>query len=190
MARLTIKLIFTNADWSQFPEIAGTSNPIPPSWREVFHHILTKGPPISSRARRLAPEKLCAAKQKFNLWCEAGICRPSSSPRASPTHMVQKKDETWRVWESFEKENILFFRFAQSVQIPVTPEDVQNRDHNLLRTLSFCTLTTYSWLLQLRRSIRSLANKGEVIINFSKPKTVVELRRFLGMTNFYYRNLP
>ena len=59
--------------------------------------ILTKGPPVSTRPRRLAPERLQIACQKFSHMMELGIIRPSSSCWASPLHMVQKKTPgDWR----------------------------------------------------------------------------------------------
>lgn len=60
------------------------------------HHILTKGPPVFCRSRRLAPDKLSAAKAEFQYLVEAGICRPSKSSWASPLHMVRKSDGSWR----------------------------------------------------------------------------------------------
>lgn len=38
-----------------------------------------------------------------------------------------------------------------------------------------------------RRSLSSLPNKVQVIKDYPKPKTVVELRKFLGIINFYRR---
>lgn len=64
--------------------------------RDVKHHILTKGPPVASKARRLAPDKLDAAKKEFQLMSDLGMCRPSSSPWASPLHCVPKKNGQWR----------------------------------------------------------------------------------------------
>lgn len=43
----------------------------------IFHHIETKGPPVSCRPRRLPPEKLKIAKAEFVQLLETGICRPS-----------------------------------------------------------------------------------------------------------------
>lgn len=63
---------------------------------DVTHHIQTKGPPVSSKCRRLAPDKLEAARKEFQVMSELGICRPSSSSWASPLHCVQKKNGQWR----------------------------------------------------------------------------------------------
>ncbi|CAG5043554.1 unnamed protein product [Parnassius apollo] len=38
--------------------------------------------------------------------------------------------------------------------------------------------------------VRPLQDKVQAIVEFSKPKTVAELRRFLGMVNFYRAHLP
>ena len=58
---------------------------------DVTHHIQTTGPPVSTRPRRLAPEKLAIARQEFEHMLEEGIIRPSSSQWSSPLHMVPKK---------------------------------------------------------------------------------------------------
>ena len=40
------------------------------------------------------------------------------------------------------------------------------------------------------QGIRPTASKSEAILRFPKPKTVAELRRFLGMINFYRLSIP
>ena len=63
---------------------------------DTVHHILTTpGPPVAQRPRRLAPDRLQAAKQEFDNMVKLGIARPSKSPWASPLHMVPKQDG-WR----------------------------------------------------------------------------------------------
>lgn len=41
---------------------------------EVRHHIVTKGPPVAERPRRLAPDRYAAAKIEFETMMEQGIC--------------------------------------------------------------------------------------------------------------------
>jgi hypothetical protein len=63
----------------------------------TMHHIITTdGPPVSCRPRRLAPQKLLAAKKEFEEMLSCGTARPSSSPWASPLHMAQKGEHGWR----------------------------------------------------------------------------------------------
>ncbi len=64
---------------------------------DVTHHITTKGPPVSARPRRLAPDKLKSAKAEFDHMLQLGIIRPSDSSWASPLHMVPKGTQgDWR----------------------------------------------------------------------------------------------
>ena len=83
---------------SEFPELTTTHNYNDcPVRHDVRHKIITTGQPVSSKARRLAPEKLKIAKDEFQHMLELGIIRPSSSNWSSPLHMVPKKTAgDWR----------------------------------------------------------------------------------------------
>eukprot|EP00794_Sanderia_malayensis_P010299 gene10299-biopygen8463 len=56
----------------------------------VKHHIQTKGPPVFSRPRRLASDRLAIAKKEFEHMLQLGIIRTSNSSWSSPLHMVPK----------------------------------------------------------------------------------------------------
>ena len=55
---------------------------------DVTHHIVTKGPPVYARPRRLPPDKLKIAKAEFDKMLELGVIQPSKSSWASPLHLV------------------------------------------------------------------------------------------------------
>jgi hypothetical protein len=66
---------------------------LPETKHGLEHHIRVKDePPISSKFRRLDPEKFAAAKAEFDQLEREGIIRRSDSPHGSPLHMVKKPD--------------------------------------------------------------------------------------------------
>ncbi|GFU61453.1 transposon Tf2-6 polyprotein [Trichonephila clavipes] len=62
----------------------------------TVHHIITTGPPVTARPRRLHPKLYDAVKVEFEFLLAQGIIRLSKSPWSSPLHVVPKSDSTVR----------------------------------------------------------------------------------------------
>ncbi|GFT48347.1 hypothetical protein TNCV_4708931 [Trichonephila clavipes] len=62
----------------------------------TVHHIITTGPLVTARPRRLHPKLYDAVKVEFEFLLAQSIIRPSKSPWCSPLHVVPKSDSTVR----------------------------------------------------------------------------------------------
>ncbi|GFX33150.1 retrovirus-related Pol polyprotein from transposon opus [Trichonephila clavipes] len=81
---------------SEYPDLSNPSLISKSASHGTVHHIITTGPPVTSRPRRLHPKLYDAVKVEFEFLLAQGIIRPSKSPWSSPLHVVPKSDSTVR----------------------------------------------------------------------------------------------
>ncbi|GFT52405.1 transposon Ty3-G Gag-Pol polyprotein [Trichonephila clavipes] len=81
---------------SEYPDLSNPSLISKSASHGTVHHIITTGPPVSARPRRLHPKLYDAVKVEFEFLLAQGIIRPSKNPWSSPLHVVPKSDSTVR----------------------------------------------------------------------------------------------
>lgn len=112
---LSLKVVDTSQPYHrlllEFPELLTLDKTNKPVKTTTTHHIVTNGPPVFARPRRVDPVKLEAMKREISFLLKAGICRPSKSNWASPAHMKFKEgDGSWRLCGDYRALNKITVR--------------------------------------------------------------------------------
>ncbi|GFY23811.1 retrovirus-related Pol polyprotein from transposon opus [Trichonephila clavipes] len=68
---------------SEYPDLSNPSLISKSASHGTVHHIITTGPPVTARPRRLHPKLYDAVKVEFEFLLAQGIIRPSKSPWSS-----------------------------------------------------------------------------------------------------------
>ncbi|GFT07396.1 transposon Tf2-8 polyprotein [Trichonephila clavipes] len=96
---------------SEYPDLSNPSLISKSASHGTVHHIITTGPPVTARPRRLHPKLYDAVKVEFEFLLAQGIIRPFKSPWSSPLHVVPKSDSTVRPVGDYRQLNSVTERF-------------------------------------------------------------------------------
>ncbi|GFX89971.1 retrovirus-related Pol polyprotein from transposon 412 [Trichonephila clavipes] len=96
---------------SEYPDLRNPSLISKSASHGTIHHIITTGPPVTARPRRLQPKLYDAVKVEFEFLLAQRIIRPSKSPWSYPLHVVPKSDSTVRPVGDYRQLNSVTERF-------------------------------------------------------------------------------
>ena len=139
----------------------------------VKHNIITNGPPIRQKFRRIPEAIKPIVTQEVDKMLEGGIIRKSVSPWSSPIVLVKKKDGKWRFCIDFRKINAITHKDAYPLpKIEETLDALSGAKY-------FSTLDMASgyWQVELEEAAREKTA-------FSTPKGLFEFNVMpFGLTN-------
>ncbi|GFU76554.1 retrovirus-related Pol polyprotein from transposon 17.6 [Trichonephila clavipes] len=129
----------------------------------TVHHIITTGPPVTARPRRLHPKLYDAVKVEFEFLLAQGIIRPSKVP------------------------GVLLFMLCPNLTLQLSSYGLKL---NISKCVFGVTKLIFLGHLITPDGIKPLPDKVQAVLDYKQPETVGSLRKFLGLLNFYRRFLP
>ncbi|XP_073017853.1 uncharacterized protein [Primulina eburnea] len=172
-----------------YPDLFADDVPgLPPDGEVEFVIDLIPGTaPISKAPYRMAPTEMKELKTQLQELLDKGFIRPSSSPWGAPVLFVKKKDGSLRLCIDYRELNKTRELHRENLRIVLQ----LLRDTQLYAKLKKCDF----WLEQVeflghivsKEGISVDPSKIESIKQWSIPKTVSEVRSFLGLAGYYRR---
>ncbi|XP_075500075.1 uncharacterized protein LOC142538650 [Primulina tabacum] len=173
----------------EYTDVFADDVPCLPPYREVEFVIeLSPGiAPISKAPYRMAPTEMKELNNQLQELLDKGFIRPSSSPWGAPILFVKKKDGSLRLCIDYRELNKTRELHKEHLRI-VLQTLRENQLHAKLKKFEF-------WLEQVaflghivsKEGIAVDPSKIESIKQRSIPKTVPEVRSFLGLAGYYRR---
>ncbi|XP_073130888.1 uncharacterized protein [Henckelia pumila] len=164
----------------EFPDVFPKEIPGLPPVREIKFGIelMSETVPISRAPYRLAPSEMQELQKQLHDLFYKGYIRPSVSPWGAPVLFVKKKYGLMRLCIDYRQLSQIDLRSGFH-QLRVREEDISKTVSVSHTCLWACFPSPYYSSVDPR--------KTEAILNWSRPTTVSEIRRFLGMAGYYQR---
>ena len=118
----------------KFPDITRPDGVATVKHKTVHFIKIVPGPPVVHKPRRLAPDRLHAAKREFDAMLKLGIAKPSESSWLSPLHMEPKKNNEWSPCGNFRALN------ARTVPDRYPVRHIQDFSQTLSGKIMFSTI--------------------------------------------------
>ncbi|GFX64206.1 retrovirus-related Pol polyprotein from transposon 297 [Trichonephila clavipes] len=129
----------------------------------TVHHIITTGPPVTARPRRLHPKLYDAVKVEFEFLLAQGIIRPSKVP------------------------GVLLFMLCPNLTLQLSSYGLKL---NISKCVFGVTELIFLGHLITPDGIKPLPDKVQAVLDYKQPETVGSLRKNFRTVKFYRRFLP
>ncbi|XP_042423149.1 uncharacterized protein LOC122010720 [Zingiber officinale] len=187
----------------EYPDVFPEELPgLPPKRQVEFTVELIPGTaPVSKAPYRMAPKELEELKVQLQELLDRGFIRPSVSPWGAPVLFVKKKDGSMRLCIDYRQLNAFVIVFIDDILIYSRSEEEHGRHLCIvLETLRReCLYAKFSkcafWLSSVGFLGHIVSSSGisvdpqkiEAVTSWEQPKSVQEIRSFLGLAGYYRR---